>query len=49
MVLEHTSHSLIRKQAIQEGMTGLFKNGMKKVEEGVTSHAEIQRITLGNE
>ncbi len=35
----------INKQAIAEGMTTMFEDGLKKVQQGLTSIEEIMRAT----
>jgi general secretion pathway protein E len=43
MVVKGANSSEIRTQAISEGMTPLLKDGMLKVQAGVTTPAEVLR------
>ena len=45
LLLEHASTKDIEKQAIAEGMTLLFEDGMRKVEEGITTFEEVMRVS----
>jgi len=44
LVLASASTSAIRKQAIADGMTPMFKDGLRKVEEGITTIDEVLRV-----
>jgi len=44
LILESRSTSELRKQAIADGMTPMFKDGLRKVEEGVTTIDELLRV-----
>lgn len=44
LLLAQKSVSEVRKQAIKNGMTTMFEDGMKKVEKGVTTIEEIIRV-----
>jgi len=43
MVCNQASSSAIRAQALQEGMTSMGNDGMRKVKEGITTPAEVLR------
>jgi general secretion pathway protein E len=43
MVLNGSNSNQIRTQAINEGMVSLLKDGMLKVQAGITTPAEILR------
>jgi general secretion pathway protein E len=43
MVCNRASSSVIRAQAIQEGMRSIMNDGMRKVKEGITTPAEVLR------
>jgi len=43
MVCNRASSSAIRAQALQEGMTSIGNDGMRKVKEGITTPAEVLR------
>ncbi|MBA3300473.1 MAG: hypothetical protein H0T15_01265 [Thermoleophilaceae bacterium] len=45
MTIERTSADRIRAKAIEEGMRPLREDGLEKVRQGVTSIAEVARIT----
>ncbi len=45
LILEHASTKEIEKQAITEGMTLLFEDGLKKVETGITTLEEVMRVS----
>ena len=42
-MLDHANTAEIRKQAIEEGMVPLIKDGMLKVKEGITTPSEVLR------
>jgi type II secretory ATPase GspE/PulE/Tfp pilus assembly ATPase PilB-like protein len=44
LILEHASEEDLRNMAIRKGMTTLREDGIKKVQEGSTSVAEILRV-----
>jgi len=44
LILKKASSFEIRNQAIREGMTTLFQNGLEKVEAGITTIDEILRV-----
>lgn len=46
MILEGKSSIEIKKQAIKEGMVPLIDNGFEKVAQGITTVAEMHRVTL---
>ena len=41
MVVKQSNTTEIREKATEEGMAGMFKDGMLKVKEGVTTPAEV--------
>jgi len=43
MVCNHASSAAIRKQALEEGMTSMMSDGMRKVKEGITTPFEVLR------
>jgi general secretion pathway protein E len=43
MICNHASSSAIREQALEEGMTSMMNDGMRKVKEGITTPAEVLR------
>jgi type IV pilus assembly protein PilB len=45
MILEHSSVDEMVTVAMEEGMTRLHEDGMQKVREGLTSIAEVERMT----
>jgi general secretion pathway protein E len=46
MICNQASSSAIRAQALQEGMTSMMNDGMRKVKEGITTPAEVLRNAL---
>ncbi len=44
LLMSSTSGSEIRRQAIKEGMTTMFEDGLQKVERGVTTIEEVLRV-----
>ena len=44
LILKSAAASEIRKTAIKEGMLTLFKDGLSKVESGVTTIEEVLRV-----
>jgi general secretion pathway protein E len=43
MICKQASSSAIRAQALQDGMTSMMNDGMRKVKEGITTPAEVLR------
>jgi len=43
MVCNQASSSAIRAQALEDGMTSMMNDGMRKVQEGITTPAEVLR------
>lgn len=44
LILKHAPIGEIRKQAIKEGMTTMFEDGLRKVEQGLTTIEEVIRV-----
>ena len=44
MIMSGVSESEIRKQALAEGMTPMFKDGLDKIEKGITTIEEVMRV-----
>lgn len=44
LILKQTASGELRKQAIKDGMETLFADGLKKVEQGVTTIEEVLRV-----
>lgn len=50
LTVERADASVIRRQAIAEGMTLLLQDGVRKIEEGITTIEEVLRVaTVGEE
>ncbi|MBI4458175.1 type II/IV secretion system protein [Candidatus Uhrbacteria bacterium] len=45
LILQRASTDAIKKQAIKDGMTLMFEDGLKKVERGLTTLEEVLRVT----
>jgi general secretion pathway protein E len=45
LIMSHQEAGIIQKQAIEEGMTTMFDNGLSKVVQGVTTLEEVMRVT----
>ena len=45
LILERSSADVIREAAVKQGMRTLREDGWKKVREGVTTVAEVVRVT----
>lgn len=45
LILQHAPTGAIKRQAIKEGMSLMFENGMEKVERGITTLEEVLRVT----
>jgi len=43
MVCNGASSGAIRTQALEDGMTSMMNDGMRKVQEGITTPAEVLR------
>jgi len=43
MVCNHASSAAIREQALEEGMTSMMSDGMRKIKEGITTPFEVLR------
>jgi general secretion pathway protein E len=43
MVCNQASAGKIRAQALQDGMTSMMNDGMRKVKDGITTPAEVLR------
>ena len=48
LILEKGSADAIRNQAMQEGMIGLYEEGMRKVNSGRTTIEEVQRVVASD-
>jgi general secretion pathway protein E/type IV pilus assembly protein PilB len=48
MVVQRVNASMIRKQALKEGMITLRQDGWRKVLQGVTTVDEVARVTAGD-
>jgi general secretion pathway protein E len=48
MVCNRASSAAIREQALQEGMTSMMSDGMRKVKEGITTPFEVLRNAYTN-
>ncbi|MCK5057690.1 MAG: pilus assembly protein PilB, partial [Candidatus Aminicenantes bacterium] len=46
MILEKKPLSEIKKVAMEQGMIPIRKNGIEKVKDGITSLAELNRVTI---
>jgi type IV pilus assembly protein PilB len=46
IIVQHADPLTIGKQARAEGMQTLFENGLSKVQQGITSYAELLRVTM---
>lgn len=46
LIVEKKSSSVLRKQAVEEGMVSLREDGWDKVKKGITTVEEIARVTL---
>jgi type IV pilus assembly protein PilB len=46
IIVQHADSLTIEKQARVEGMQTLFENGLLKVQQGITSYAELLRVTM---
>ncbi len=49
LTVERADASLIRKQAIHDGMTVLLTDGVRKIEEGITTIEEVLRVATIDE
>jgi general secretion pathway protein E len=49
MLVSGTSASEIRKQAIKEGMSTMMNDGMRKVDQDVTTPSEVLRSAFSPE
>ncbi len=49
MILDKKPPSEIRKEAIKEGMVLMRKEGLRKVEKGITSISELNKVTFAEE
>ena len=45
LVMRHANSGEIQKQAVAEGMTTLYDNGLRKVLAGTTTLEEVLRVT----
>lgn len=45
LIMSHQEAGIIQKQAIEEGMTTMFDNGLSKVVQGLTTLEEVMRVT----
>ena len=45
LIMNHEEAGLIQKQAIEEGMTTMFENGLTKALKGITTIEEVMRVT----
>ncbi|MEK9152412.1 MAG: GspE/PulE family protein [Patescibacteria group bacterium] len=45
LILQRASTDAIKKQAIEDGMSLMFEDGLKKVERGLTTLEEVLRVT----
>jgi general secretion pathway protein E/type IV pilus assembly protein PilB len=48
MVVQRVNASVVRKQALKEGMITLRQDGWRKVQQGVTTIDEVARVTAGD-
>jgi len=44
LLLQQASTSDIRRQAVKDGMVPMFQDGLRKVEEGITTIEEVLRV-----
>lgn len=49
LTMERADTSVIRKQALKDGMTLLVADGIRKIEEGITTIAEVARVAVVEE
>jgi type II secretory ATPase GspE/PulE/Tfp pilus assembly ATPase PilB-like protein len=49
LIVTGANSSEIRKQAVEDGMVSLMKDGMLKVQAGITSPAEVLRSAFAPE
>ncbi len=45
MIVDRERSNVIQQEAMKSGMRTLWQDGLKKVEEGVTSLSELERVT----
>ncbi len=45
MIVNRERSSVIQKEAVKNGMKTLWHDGLKKVEDGITSLSELERVT----
>ncbi len=45
LITEKQDSDMIKKEAIKQGMTTMFEDGLSKVQQGITSIEEILRAT----
>jgi general secretion pathway protein E/type IV pilus assembly protein PilB len=48
LVVQRINASVIRKQALKEGMITLRQDGWRKVQQGITTIDEVARVTAGD-
>jgi general secretion pathway protein E len=45
MIVNHERSTVIQQEAMKNGMRTLWQDGLKKVEDGITSLSELERVT----